>query len=92
MNKAAKELRKKTLLNPGIAFQIVNSKDLGLECWSAKRLALNDCTKCDRHAKCNHSVKGVYPTTHPRQLYQTQLALLKLKQDIRQLLGKEQER
>jgi len=91
MNKAAKERKKKTLLNPGIALQtaVVNSKDLGTECWSAKRLALNDCTACDQHDKCTHSVKGVYPNAHPAKLYQSQLALLELKQEIRKLIGKE---
>ncbi len=86
MNKAAKDLMKKTLHSTGLALQtnVVNSKDLGLECWSAKRLALNDCTACDQHAKCKHSVKGVYPNANPAKLYQTQLELLELKQAIKQ--------
>ena len=94
MNKRAKELRKKTLLTPGITPQtkIVNSGDLGTECWSAARLVLNDCSKCDRHDACNYSVKGVYPTADPSKLYRTQLALLKLKQDIRKRIRKEQVR
>ena len=91
MNKAAKELRKRTFLSPGISLQpaVVNSGDLG-ECWSCDRLVQSDCTKCDRHDACTYSVKGVYPTADPSKLYRTQLALLELKQDIRKQLRKEQ--
>ena len=76
----------------GIKATIVKQSDLGTECWSTDRLVENDCTKCDRHTVCEYSVKGVYPNAHPAKLYRTQLALLELKQGIRQLMTKEQRR
>jgi len=80
----------------GIKATIINQSDLGTECWSTDRLVENDCTLCDRHHLrrpfCKYSVKGVYPNADPGKLYRTQLALLELKQGIRQLLGKEQRR
>lgn len=64
----------------------IKSSDLG-NCWSTIRPVENDCTKCPRHSICKYSVKGKYPKPNKGQLYQTQLELLQLKQEIRQIIS-----
>lgn len=70
---------------PKTQFKVVNSKDLK-ECWSTVRLVRNDCTFCERYAKCNYSCKGEYPDADPDLLYTSQLELLELRQKIQKIL------